>query len=310
VAAFVAIQNAKGNSLRVDPNYVNNLAAAIGQSSSAEDKLTTELSSGLRITSLADDPVAAAQSVLMTSSIARNDAYIQAASGESSMLQVTDSTLGEVVTQLTSALTLAVQGTNGTLNAANTASIIQQLTGIRDQVLSLANTSYQGRYLFAGSQGTTRPFSLETSTSPATASYAGDTIVQHIETPSGQQIQVNLPGSTIFGGTGSGVLGALNQLIANLSNGIASSADSSALTAALGDLSEQRSVLDSSLSRLQSTSSYAQTEGSQLQAQQSALVSADTVSVATQLKSAEVQNQALLSVMSALQKLNLFDYIN
>ena len=306
----MAIQNAKGNSLRVDPNYVNNLAAAIGQSSSAEDKLTTELSSGLRITSLADDPVAAAQSVLMTSSIARNDAYIQAASGESSMLQVTDSTLGEVVTQLTSALTLAVQGTNGTLNAANTVSIIQQLTGIRDQVLSLANTSYQGRYLFAGSQGTTRPFSLETSTSPATASYAGDTIVQHIETPSGQQIQVNLPGSTIFGGTGSGVLGALNQLIANLSNGIASSADSSALTAALGDLSEQRSVLDSSLSRLQSTSSYAQTERSQLQAQQSALVSADTVSVATQLKSAEVQNQALLSVMSALQKLNLFDYIN
>jgi flagellar hook-associated protein 3 FlgL len=296
--------------LRVDPNYVNNLAASVGQSSSAEDKLTTELSSGLRITSLADDPVAAAQSVLMTSSIARNDAYIQAASGESSMLQVTDSTLGEVVTQLTSALTLAVQGTNGTLNGANTASIIQQLTGIRDQVLSLANTSYQGRYLFAGSQGTTRPFSLDTSTSPATASYAGDTIVQHIETPSGQQIQVNLPGSTIFGGTGSGVLGALNQLIANLSNGIASSADSSALTAALGDVSEQRSVLDSSLSRLQSTSSYAQTEESQLQAQQSALVSADTVSVATQLKSAEVQNQALLSVMSALQKLKLFDYIN
>ena len=296
--------------MRVDPNYVNNLAASVGQSSSAEDKLTTELSSGLRITSLADDPVAAAQSVLMTSSIARNDAYIQAASGESSMLQVTDSTLGEVVTQLTSALTLAVQGTNGTLNAANTASIIQQLTGIRDQVLSLANTSYQGRYLFAGSQGTTRPFSLDTSTSPATTSYAGDTIVQHIETPSGQQIQVNLPGSTIFGGTGSGVLGALNQLIANLSNGTASSADSSALTAALGDVSEQRSVLDSSLSRLQSTSSYAQTEESQLQAQQSALVSADTVSVATQLKSAEVQNQALLSVMSALQKLNLFDYIN
>jgi flagellar hook-associated protein 3 FlgL len=304
------VQNVKGNSLRVDPNYVNSLAASIGQSNSVEDKLTTELSSGLRITALADDPVAAAQSVLMTSSIARNDVYIQAASGESSMLQVTDSTLGEVVTQLTSALTLAVQGTNGTVNAANTASIIQQLTGIRDQVLSLANTSYQGRYLFAGSQGTTKPFSLDTSTSPATASYVGDTIVQHIETPSGQQIQVNLPGPTIFGGGGAGVFDALNQLIANFSSGTASSADSSALTAALGNLSEQRSVLDSSLSRLQLTSSYAQAEESQLQAQQSALVSADTVAVATQLKSAEVQNQALLSVMSALQKLNLFDYIH
>jgi flagellar hook-associated protein 3 FlgL len=295
--------------MRVDPNYISNLATAIGLSSSAEDKLTNELSSGLRVTSLEDDPVAAAQSVLITSSIARNDAYIQAASGESSMLQVSDSTLGEVVTQLTSALTLAVQGTNGTLNSANTAAIVQQLNGIRDQVLSLANASYQGKYLFAGSQGTTKPFSLDTSTFPATVSYAGDTISQHVETPNGQQIQVNLPGTTVFGAIGSGVFDALNQLIANFSNGSASSADSAALTDALSKLSEQRSVLDNSLNRLQSTSSYAQTEESQLKAQQSALVSADTVSVATNLKSAEVQNQALLSVMSALQKLNLFDYI-
>jgi len=39
------------------------------------------------------------------------------------------------------------------------------------------------------------------------------------------------------------------------------------------------------------------------------LVAADTVSVATQLKSVEVQNQALMSVMSTLQKTSLFDYL-
>ena len=81
------------------------------------------------------------------------------------------------------------------------------------------------------------------------------------------------------------------------------------LTTALGQLTAQRSILDSSLSRLQATSTYAQAEATQLKVQQGSLVAADTVSVATQLKSAEVQNQALMSVMSAVQKTSLFDYL-
>jgi flagellar hook-associated protein 3 FlgL len=228
------------------------------------------------------------------------------------MMQVTDSTLGEVVSQLTSALALAVSGGNGTLNSANIASVEQQLTGIRDQVLSLANTSYLGQSLFAGSQGSVKPFTLDTSTTPATTTYVGDTNVNYVETPSGQKIQTNLPGSTIFGSGSSGVLGALNQLIADFAGGTASASvttDTGTLSAALGNLSGQRSLLDGSLSRLQATSTYAQTEEAQFEVQQGSLVSADPATVATQLSSAEVQNQALMSVMTALEKTDLFDYL-
>jgi len=298
--------------LRVDPNFVTNLSGSLDQSQSVEANLTAQLSSGLRVTSLADDPVAAAQASMIGSEITQEDNYVQTASSDSSMLQVTDSTLGEAVTQLTSALTLAVQGSNGTLNAANLSTIAQQLTGIRDQVLSLANTSYQGNYLFAGSLGSTKPFTVDTSTTPATVSYVGDTNVQYVTTPAGQKIQMNLPGSAIFGTGSVGILGALNQLIADFSSGTAgatSVADTSALTTALGQLSDQRSILDSSLSRLQATSTYAQTEEAQLKVQQSNLVASDTASVATQLNSAEVQNQALMNVMSAVGKNDLFDYL-
>ena len=297
--------------MRVDPNYVVNLAAAVDQSSANETTLTSELSSGLRVSSLQDDPVAVAQSTLMTSAIAKDDRYVQTASNESSLLQVADTTLGEVVKQLTSALSLAVQGNSGTLNASNLATVTQQLSGIRDQVLSLANTSYQGQYLFSGSQGSVQPFTLDTSTTPATTTYNGDASLQSIETPSGQKIQVNLPGSDIFGGA-SGAFTALNQLIADLSGGAPSAtltADTSALTTALGQVSSQRSILDSSLSRIQSTSLYTQTQEAQLKVQQNSLVAADTATVATQLSSAETQHQALLSVMSAVQKINLFDYL-
>jgi len=298
--------------MRVDPNYVSNLAASLQQSSSAEAALSNQLSSGLRINSLQDDPTAVAQSTLMASAIAKDDTFVHTASGLTSLIQVADSTLGEVVSQLTSALSLAVQGGNGTLNPANLTAVAQQLSGIRDQVLSLANTTYLGQSLFAGSQGSVKPFALDISTTPATSSYAGDTTLRYVETPSGQKIQTNLVGSDVFGSGNSGVLGALNQLIADFANGAVSatsSLDTAALSSALGHLSSQRSILDSSLSRLQATSTYTQTEETQLKVQQGNLVSADPVAIATQLKSAEVQRQALMSVMSTVQKNNLFDYL-
>jgi flagellar hook-associated protein 3 FlgL len=295
--------------MRVDPNYVINLTAAVDQSASQEDTLTSELSSGLRVASLSDDPVAVAQSTLFGSSIAKDDSFVQTASGESSRLQVADSALGDVVTQVTSALSTAVAGNNGTLNASDIASVAQKLSGIRDQVLSLANTSYQGQYLFGGSQGSAPPFTLDTTTNPATAIYNGDNSVQYVETPAGQKIQVNLPGSAVFGAAGTGVLGVLNQLISDFSGAATTAtltADTSALTTALGQLSSQRSTLDTALSRLQSTSTYVQTEESQLKVAQSGLVSADPAAVASQLSLAETQHQALLSVINALGSSDLF----
>jgi flagellar hook-associated protein 3 FlgL len=295
--------------MRVDPNYITNLTAAVDQSAAEEDALTSELSSGLRVASLSDDPVAVAQSTLLGSAIAQDDTFVQTASNETSRLQVADSTLGDVVTQVTSALSAAVAGNNGTLNAADIASVAQELSGIRDQVLSLANTSYQGQYLFGGSQGSAPPFTLDTSTNPATANYSGDNKLQYVETPSGQKIQVNLPGSSVFGTAGSGVLGALNQLISDFSGGATTAsitADTSALTSALGQLSSERSTLDSSLSRLQSSNTYMQTEESELKVAQSGLVSSDPAAVASQLSQTETQHQALLSVINALGSSDLF----
>ena len=296
--------------MRVDPNYVNNLASAIGTSAAREQQLTDELSSGLRVGSLSDDPVAASANVQLNSSLARLDSFVQSSSGAQSQLQVTDSALGEVVSQVTSALSLAVSATNGTLSSDNLGSIAKQLSDIRDSVVSLANTSYQGTYVFAGSQGGTKPFTVDSTTTPATTTYNGDTVTQKIETPDGQSVQTNVAGSAIFTATSADLLGTLNQLVADVASGSANiAADSSALTTALSNVSTQRSTIGSSLSRLTVTSGYAQTQQAQIEAQQSDLLSASPESVASDLKTAEVQHQALLSVEAALSQTNLFSYL-
>lgn len=139
--------------MRVDPNYVFNLTQSVSASSAAEQKLTNQLSSGLRVSSLSDDPVAVAQNVLLASSISKADSFTQTSTREQAVLQATDSALGEVVSNVTSAITLSVQANAGTLSASNLKSIGEQLSGIRDQVVSLANTGYLGTYLFGGSRG-------------------------------------------------------------------------------------------------------------------------------------------------------------
>ena len=297
--------------MRVDPNYVVNLTAAIDSSSASEQALTDQLSSGLRVSTLSDDPVAAASNVLLSRSIAGIDSFVQSASTNESALQVTDSTLGEVVTEVTSALSLAVSAGNSTLSSANLSAIGGQLASLRDSVVALANTSYLGSYLFSGSQGAKKPFTVDSSTTPATVTYNGDSVTSSVTTPDGQNIQTSVPGSNIFTAGGADLLGTLNKIVADVSAGATAnlSADSSALSSALSQVSTQRSTIGSALTRLQATSGYAQTQEDNLKARQSALLSADPSAVATNLKTAEVQHQALLSVESALDQTNLFSYL-
>ena len=98
-----------------DPNYLHGMAQAIDQSGAKEQKLTTQLSSGQRVTQLSDDPVAAAANVALSGTISQLDAFVQGAKSNESMMQVSDNALGEVVTQVTSAISLAVNAGNGTL---------------------------------------------------------------------------------------------------------------------------------------------------------------------------------------------------
>jgi flagellar hook-associated protein 3 FlgL len=301
----------------VDPNYSQQLATAINQSTATEQTLTTELSSGLAVTQLSDDPVAVAANVGLSSSISQLDSFVKSSTEEQSMMQVADNALGEVVSQVSSAISLAVSAGNGTFSATDLASLQTQVTGIRDSVLSLANTSYQGQYVFSGSQGSTTPFTLDTTTDPATATYNGDSVTNHVETPDGQKVAVNVPGSNVFTASGSDLLGTLNQLVSDLGAAAAGTgssaaiqADSSALTQALGAVTKQRATLDSSLSRLTTASGYAQTQATAYLAQQSTLLSADPATVATDLKTAETQQQALLAVASSLDSAqDLFSYL-
>jgi flagellar hook-associated protein 3 FlgL len=260
----------------------------------------------VRVTSLSDDPVAAGENVVLLNQIEEDDSFTTSSNLVTGQLQVADSTLGSVVTELTSAISLATSANNGTMNSSDVKSISSQIAGILDEVQSLANTSYQGQYIFAGSQTSTAPFSTSSSTSPAVTSYNGDQDVSYLEAPNGQKIQLNVPGSRIFLESGSNsVFAALNSLVADYASGTVNTtqavSDTQALSTALNYVSQQRVTVDNSMSQVSAASNAATSDKTQLTAAQTDLLQADVAQVSTQLSLSETQQTALEDVIAQME---------
>jgi len=293
--------------MRVDPSYVSNLVGSLDQAQSNQQQLTAELSSGVSITALSQNPVASGENVLLLNQIQQDDPFTQSSSLVTGQLQVSDSTLGSVVAQLTQAISLATSANNGTLNASDIKAIGSQISGILNEVQSLANTSYQGQYIFGGGQTGTTPFTTSTTTSPAVTNYNGDQDVNYLETPNGQKIQLNVPGSQIFQGSGANsVFGALNSLVADYSSGTVNTtqavADTQALGTALNYVSQQRVGIDNSITQVTAASDAVTSDQTQLTAAQTNLMQADVAQVSTQLSLSETQQTALEDVIAQMDQ--------
>jgi flagellar hook-associated protein 3 FlgL len=291
--------------MRVDPFYITNLVGSLDQAQANEQTLSSELSGGVSITSLSQNPVGAGQNVLLLNQIQQDDSFTQSSNLVTGQLQVADSALGSVVTNLTQAISLATRANNGTLNSSDVKSISNQISGILNEVQSLGNTSYQGQYIFAGGQTSTAPFTTSTATSPGVTTYNGDQGVNYLQSPNGQKIQLNVPGDQVFMGSGANsVFGALNSLIADYSSGTVDTdqavKDTTALGTALGYVSQQRVIIDNSMTQITAASDAVTNVQTQLTTAQTDLMQADIPTVSTQLSLAETQQTALEDVIAQL----------
>ncbi len=295
--------------MRIDATSMQGLVTSMADLSTRETDIANQMSSGVRLTSLSDDPTAAGQAAIMADSLGRDDAFLASASSVGNRMQAADTALSSVVTQLTSAVSTAVGAVSSTDSDNAQAIAVTQLTSIRDSLLSLANSSYGGTYLFSGTS-TTQPFSQA---ADGSVTYAGNNATSAMPLATGTPVQSSLVGSAVFMASGASVFGALNDLITNISNGTVDASNSSTLVGALRDsltnVTAQRAVLNAAQSRLSDATDYTTAQKTNLQVQQTTLLSADTVSLATELSAVTTQRSALLSTIAIVQKGSLFDYL-
>src|SRR5262249_10464549 len=158
--------------IRINPDILPGLLASIQQTEQNMTTATQQLSSGRRVNQLSDDPAAVAALVTNHTQASQDDQFLSDISGLQNRLQVADSTISNVVTVLTRAISIGTEAANGTLNQSDRQAVAGEVQGLTNQLLGLANTQYQGNYIFSGTKVTTQPFTLNGATN--TVSYNGN----------------------------------------------------------------------------------------------------------------------------------------
>ncbi len=131
--------------------------------------LQQQLSTGKRINKPSDDPVGAAEDLQVRTQLAQNTQYTRNISDGSAYLATIDTTLNGNNQLIQNTQQLALQGATGTLTALNRASIAQQVRSNLDQMVAVANTTYQGDYVFSGTNTQAPPFTEQDGSAQITA---------------------------------------------------------------------------------------------------------------------------------------------
>ena len=294
--------------MRVNPNYMPDLLAALNQTQLATQKAELEISSGRSVNVASDNPTAAALLVENNDQATFNRSYLQSLNSIQGQLSTGDSTLSSVVTALQRAISLGVEGANGTLSDSNRAAIADELQGIQTQLVSLANTSYQGRYVFAGTNTSAAPYVVD-NTVASGVRYVGNSGVNQVSIGSGYKLTVNQPGSQLFSAPSNDVFLAINNLIQALQTNTGIDTAVSSVSAAYGYLTAQRVFYGNAMNQAQSQSTYLNTAKLQISQQENALAGADLATAATNLTQFETSTQATLAAISRYSQMNLFDYL-
>ena len=158
-------------------------------------KTQQQVSTGRRILTPADDPVAAARALDVTQAKLLNTQYTENSNHAKNSLSLAEGALQGVTALIQDVQTVAVYAGNPALNNNDRASLVIELRGKLDQLIGLANSSNEtGEYLFSGYQGTTQPFSQ----TAAGVQYSGDQGQRLIQVSASRQIAGSDSGTDVF----------------------------------------------------------------------------------------------------------------
>ncbi|MGA2353200.1 MAG: flagellar hook-associated protein FlgL [Terriglobales bacterium] len=294
--------------MRVDPNPMPDLLAALNQTQLEVQQAELQISTGKSVNQPSDNPTAAALLVENNDQATFTGGYLQSLSSVQGQFSSADSTLTSITSALQQALSLGVEAGGGTLSTADLTAIATQLQGIQSQLISLANTAYEGNYIFAGTATTTAPY-VAASNSPDGVNYVGNTDVNEVAIGSGYKIAVNVPGSQLFSAPGNDMFLAVNNLIQAVQNNVGIPAAVNALSAASSYLSGQRVLYGNAMDQATAQTTSLNSQQLQLSQQENTLGAANLPTAATALSQAQTDSQAALAAIAKLSQDNLFNYL-
>lgn len=293
--------------------FFDRAAGQLGKLGAQTQTLQTQIATGKRLERPSDDSVAYRRLQTLAQGTADDAAATKNIDLAQSVLQQADSVLDSITSQLQRAQELAVQAGNGTLSNSNRQAIAEELRGIVDSLVTIANTKdARGAPLFGAATGD----SAVTRDAAGVVSFVGSGEPAAIPLADGASIKPSETATRVFagiatsGGT-SDVFAIITKLATDLDAGskTAGSAALEGLNAAVDQVTTVRGSLGARGARLDLESARIETAALNRESERSTLEDTDITKAITELQRTSTVLQAAQAGLAKLSSLSLFDYI-
>jgi len=288
--------------------------------SSLQQELTQterQLSSGYQVQDAADAPAQTSQLIDLESSLAATQAYQANLTRVQTEANAADTALGSAISLLDSARSLVSQAANSTVTPAVRQGILVQIQGIQLQLVNIANTNVEGRYIFGGDRDQSAAYQYNSATGTVTA-VTTSAATRLITDTQGQPVFHSLTAQQIFDpqdGTGASTPNSTIAALASLATALANNDQPGIATAitSLGTasnwLNQQQAYYGASEQRLTSEQNIAANQATALEAGISGIRDTNIAQAATDLATETTDQSAAYAAQAAISKKSLFDYL-
>ena len=263
-----------------------------------------KVSSGRRIQRPSDNPRDMSDILRLHADRSEAEQYERNLEFGRSRLEFTDTALEGLQNMVERVRFLALSAIGST---ANGDSFSTEAEGLRDQILGTVNTTFQGRFIFAGSAGDKLPFEKDAA---GVVTYKGNADVVKVQVGRATKLQALLSGDDLFG-TGNDVFKAISDLVTAMKSGVKSDIDAKLkpVEAAWDGISVSRTRAGNLINVADSISAEM---GALSLARETNLVdleSADLTQTLTEFQSYQSALQSTLAVGARISQLSLLDYL-
>lgn len=208
--------------LRVTSNMMNSqLLLNLNRNARTMNDTQLQLASGRKINKPSDDPVGITYSLRYRAELSSNEQYQNNVDSAISWLDFNDTVLGQAGDVVQRLRELTVKASTGSNPQSALDSINEEVMQLKEQLVDIANSKLNGKYIFNGEKYTEMPYDFvkgADGTYDVSKDIKTDTGVINYIVGEGVRMPINMTGNDVFGNTGEA--DNLFNIINNLSSAL------------------------------------------------------------------------------------------
>lgn len=272
----------------------------LGKISEALTNANRAIVTGKKMSNLSDDPVNLTQALRIKSNLDNLEQLGRHINMGNNWLSASESALTHVQDLISNARALSVQMASATTGTAERASAAENVQGLMEEIISLADTDVNGRYIFAGSKTDTAPFDQS-------GTYNGDNNPFTIKISRETTVEVGSDGDAVFGTIFTTFTDLVNDLQNDNVGGIQDAL--SKLKNHFNQISNKISEVGAKRLRMEIKEQIYQDLDLEGRERLSGIEDTDMAEAIINLQEIQLVYQAALASSSKIMKLTLVDYV-